>query len=86
MTVYLARRAEPVLAAAIIGGLATVGMLFVLFRNVYPAPAAPYNVLPWIFLGLLVVAGGWYAVVRSRGIDPGAVDTIEEPALDPAAD
>lgn len=66
VTVFLARRGEPVVAAAAIGGVATLGMLFVLFRNVYPVPAAPYNILPWLFLTLLVLAAAWYAVIRSR--------------------
>jgi amino acid transporter len=63
---YLLRVNAPVAATAMIGGLATIGMAYVLFRNLYPVPAAPYNVLPWIFLGVLAAAGIWYMAVRSR--------------------
>lgn len=73
---FLRRTGEPVVRAAVVGGLAALGMLFVLFRNVYPVPAAPYSVLPWIFLGVLVAAVAWYAVA-SRRPDLGTTDVVE---------
>ena len=66
----------------LVGGLAALGMLYVLFRNVYPVPAAPYSSLPWIFLAVLVAAALWYAVVRSRGgvVDVAAAERAEAQA------
>ncbi|MGH7912924.1 MAG: APC family permease [Candidatus Dormibacteraceae bacterium] len=46
---------------AVIGpGLAVLFVLFILFNELYPAPAAPYNVFPyldlaWLVVGLLIV-------------------------------
>lgn len=67
--VYLRRTAAPATAtatAAVVGALAAAGMSYVLYRNVYPVPASPYDVLPWLFLGVLVLSGAWYSVVRVR--------------------
>jgi len=66
---FLVRRGEPAVAAFVVGLVAAVGMLYVLFRNVYPVPVSPYNVLPWVFAGVLVVAALWYAYIRSQ-VDP----------------
>ena len=63
---FLARRGEPFLTALIVGALAAAGMLYVLYRSVWPVPAAPYNVLPWVFLALMGAAAAWYVVIRSR--------------------
>jgi amino acid transporter len=65
-SVYLRRVRVPIAATVVVGGLATVGMCYVLYKNVYPVPAAPYDLLPWMFLGVLVLAGAWYAIVKGR--------------------
>ena len=82
IAVHLRRTASPIGAAVVVGGLAALGMLYVLFRNVYPVPAAPYSALPWIFLAVLVGAALWYAVVRSRGwvVDVAAAERAEAQA------
>lgn len=67
LPVTLRRRGEPVLAAFVVGGLAAVGMLYVLFKSVYPVPAAPYDLLPRLFLGVVVVAVAWTFVLVARG-------------------
>jgi amino acid transporter len=54
---YLRRVKAPIASAVVVG---------VLFKNVYPVPDAPYNLLPWIFVGVLVLAGAWYAIVKAR--------------------
>jgi amino acid transporter len=64
--VYLYRVKAPIGSAVVVGGLATAGMCYVLYSSVYPVPEAPYNLLPWIFLGVLVLAGAWYAFVKAR--------------------
>ncbi len=74
--VYLRRARVSVATAAVVGGLAALGMLYVLLKNIYPVPPSPYNRLPWIFLALLVAASVWYAVVRSK---VGPVDLTDSP-------
>ncbi len=66
VAIYLRTIGSPFVTAAVIGGVAALGMLFVLWRNVYPVPPAPYNTLPWIFLAVLLVAGAWYAFATLR--------------------
>jgi amino acid transporter len=63
---YLRRAGRPIAASVVLGGLSAIGMIYVLFRNVYPPQPAPYSVMPWIFLALLVIAAAWFAIVRSR--------------------
>lgn len=46
----------------LIGGVAALSMGYVLWHNVYPVPPAPYDALPRIFVGLLLVTGLWYAL------------------------
>ncbi len=46
-----------------VGALALLG--FVLFGSVYPIPAPPLNVLPWLFAALLA-AGTLYSLDRRR--------------------
>lgn len=79
--IYLYRIRQPIAAAVVIGGLAALGMLFVLFKNLYPVPPAPYNLLPWIFLVVLVVFGAWYPVARIRRVK--SIEAEPLPVADP---
>jgi len=84
--VFLRRARAPIGAAVVIGGLAALGMLYVLFKNIYPVPPSPYEVLPRIFLALMVVTGLWYAVVRSRkGAPIDLTDRVTEEDTDQAS-
>ncbi|MCW2942264.1 MAG: amino acid permease-associated region [Actinomycetia bacterium] len=66
--VYLRKIGARIASTAVVGGLAAAGMCYVLYKNVWPVPASPYNLLPWIFLGVLLLAGGWYAIVKVRPV------------------
>jgi amino acid transporter len=35
-------------------------------NSLFPVPAAPYNVFPYLFLLYLVVGGGWFLILRLR--------------------
>jgi len=41
-------------------------MLFVIYGSVYPVPAYPFNILPYLFLGYMVLGGIWFAVLKSK--------------------
>ena len=62
---YLHRggRLRPLHLATAIGALGLLG--FVLYGSVYPVPAWPLNILPWLFAGLLA-AGTLYSLWRRR--------------------
>jgi len=62
------------------------GCFYVLFKNIYPVPPSPYEVLPRIFLALMVVTGLWYTVVRSRkGAPIDLTDRVTEEDTDQAS-
>lgn len=64
---YLAQRRANLVLPTVIGVVAGGALIFVLVRNVYPAPDFPYNLLPWIFLALLMITAAWYVVGARRG-------------------
>ena len=46
--------------------VSVIGMAYVFYANVFPIPAFPFNILPWIFLALVGVAVVWYLMLKSR--------------------
>ena len=46
--------------------IAVVAMVYVFFANVYPVPAFPLNVIPYLFLASMVIALGWFVLLRKR--------------------
>jgi len=47
----------------VLGVISAAAMVYVFYKNIYPAPPSPYNVLPWIFAGLMAVGAAWYGFV-----------------------
>ena len=49
--------------------LGVIGVLlmgFVIFGSIYPVPPAPYNLIPYMFLGYLLVGALWYSILRGN--------------------
>lgn len=63
---FLRRRGEANPLSTVLAVVVVVALLYVFYKNVWPVPPSPYNVLPWIFLGALVVGMAWYFTVRAR--------------------
>ena len=63
---FLRRRGEFNPVSAVLAVVVVVVLLYVFYKNVYPVPAYPLNLMPWIFLGLVVLGMAWYATVRVR--------------------
>jgi len=65
--------------------LATVlAVVYVVYKNLIPRPPSPYNVLPYLYLALLVAGIAWYLTVRARGPERVRhVGTFEEEASSP---
>lgn len=55
---------HPVLAAA-----ATLAIIYVVYKNLVPIPPSPYDILPYIYIALLVIGILWYLVLRWRTPD-----------------
>jgi amino acid transporter len=49
-----------------IGAAGMALMLFVIFGSVYPVPAYPYNILPFLFFAYMMFGAIWFAVLKSR--------------------
>ena len=56
---YLRRRAQLTPAAIALAIAAALAMLLAMAGTLYPIPAAPYNVLPYIYLAYLLAGLAW---------------------------
>jgi amino acid transporter len=50
----------------VVGLLGAGLMIFSMFGSVYPVPAYPYNIFPYLFLAYMVVGGLWALVLKVR--------------------
>lgn len=67
--VYTRREGMPNALVWVTATVAVLAMAYVFFANVYPVPAYPLNVLPYLFLVVVVAAVAWFAVVKKRSPD-----------------
>jgi amino acid transporter len=51
---------------ALLGALGAALMLFVIAGSVYPVPAHPYEVLPYVFVAYMAIGGIWFAVLKVK--------------------
>jgi amino acid transporter len=60
-------------------GLAILLLALVLFGTVYPVPAWPYNILPYVFLGLLGLGAAYFLLLRL--VAPDQLVAVEDDLL-----
>ncbi len=48
------------------GAVGTALMLFVIAGSVYPVPAYPYNTLPFLFFGYMLLGAVWFALLKAK--------------------
>ena len=65
-SVDLYRSATLRLRHVIVGAVGVLLMGFVIFGSLYPVPAYPYNLLPYLFALYLLVGGLWYGILAGR--------------------
>jgi amino acid transporter len=41
-------------------------MAFVIYGSVYPVPAYPFNILPYLFLAYMVIGAVWFAILKAK--------------------
>jgi amino acid transporter len=63
---FLRRRDEANPMSTVLAGVVVAALLYVFYKNVWPVPPSPFNLFPWIFLGLMVLGLAWYFSVRAR--------------------
>jgi amino acid transporter len=66
-----------------LGGIAVAG--YTIYRNVYPAPASPFDVFPWIVLGWLVLGTTAATLVPGLAKRLGAELTLRVTTSGPAS-
>lgn len=74
--VYLYRKQELSIFDIAIAAIAIIFMLIPVVGSVYPVPAAPFNVFPYLFLMYLVVGGGWFLMLRLHS--PEIIENMEQ--------
>src|SRR3954470_614350 len=62
----LRRSREMKLRHVLVGAIGTALMLFVIFGSLYPMPAYPFNTLPFLFFGYMLLGAVWFAVLRAK--------------------
>jgi amino acid transporter len=63
---FLRRRDEANPLSTVLAAVVVAALLYVFYKNVWPVPPSPFNLFPWMFLGLMVVGLAWYFSVRAR--------------------
>jgi amino acid transporter len=85
--IYLARRGQLRLPNIVISVLAVIFMLIPtlgsfgiagdnFLSQIFPIPAAPYNVFPYLFLTYLALGASWFAIMRARS--PRIIQQMED--------
>ncbi|MFT2817569.1 APC family permease [Leifsonia sp. A12D58] len=64
--IYTRREKLPNTLVWITATIAVISMIWVFIANVYPMPAYPLNVIPYIFLVVMLAAIGWYVYLAKK--------------------
>jgi amino acid transporter len=84
LPVFLRRREELRGISVALAVVVVVALLYVFYKNVIPVPPTPYNLLPWVFLGALLLGLAWYLTVRVRTPEVAdEIGSIEEEPVPP---
>jgi amino acid transporter len=71
--VYLKKKGKLTAKGIIIPGISIVLLLIAIIGNIYPVPPAPYNYLPYILLGYLIVGVVWFAIAKKKNPEIGEI-------------
>jgi hypothetical protein len=77
--IYLRKRGEPYGVSVVVAILSLVALFFTVKGSIYPVPAPPYNLLPYIFVGLLLVGLARFIYLRKK--TPEIVSNIQADLL-----
>lgn len=66
LPVFLKRRAQLTAASLALAVLSALAMVVAMAGTLYPVPDKPYNWLPYIYLGYLLLGLGWFAMTHTR--------------------
>ncbi|AEA28519.1 APC family permease [Pseudonocardia benzenivorans] len=81
---FLRRRGEFNALSAVLAVVVVAALVYVFYKNVIPVPEYPLNLMPWIFLALVLIGLAWYAAIRARTPQVAEeVGTFEEEPVPP---
>jgi Na+/alanine symporter len=49
-----------------VGVIGVALMAFVIFGSIFPVPAFPYNILPYLFVAYMLAGAGWFVMLRRK--------------------
>jgi amino acid transporter len=81
--IFLRAQGRLTVRDGVVSSLALFAMVVAFMGNVYPIPPAPYNYLPYIYLGFLVTGLSWSVFLNAR--TPEFVEKVDA-ALDTVPD
>lgn len=74
--VYLSRKRRLTPGNLVISGVAVIFMLIPIIGSLYPVPAFPFNIFPYLFLMYLAVVTGLFWILRQRS--PQTIDGMQQ--------
>lgn len=77
--IYLRKRGESYGMSVVIAILSLAALLFTVKGSIYPVPAPPYNLLPYIYVGLLALGLARFIYLRAK--QPEIVSNIQADLL-----
>jgi len=66
LPIYLKRRHDLTLGTLLLSTAGTLAMFLALAGTLYPIPSAPYNWLPYVYLGYILCGLVWHAISTGR--------------------
>lgn len=63
---YLKKTGELKAGDVIVGLLGAVLMVYSLYGSVYPVPAYPYNIFPYLFLAYMAIGAAWAFILKAK--------------------
>lgn len=64
LPIFLRRRRETKPAVTAVVVVVVAALLYIFYKNVVPVPEPPYDLLPYVFAGVLALGLAWYLYVR----------------------
>jgi amino acid transporter len=81
LPIFLRRRREANPMFTVVAVMVVLALLYIAYKNVVPVPEPPYDLLPYIFVGVVVLGLVWFLYVRIT--DPARVREVGMMEEDP---
>jgi hypothetical protein len=62
--VYVRKMGMPRTLVTVCATIAVLAMAYIFFANVWPVPAFPLNLIPYLFVASMLIGFAWFARIR----------------------